>query len=224
MTEKREAFRIVALITTPKLADKATEVLLNEGIPIENRLHAVGTAPNKIMDILGLGSIDKIVIFSVMPKNLSRQVLKKLAKVLMLGMANSGIAFSLPLSGTSGAYVKMFDEGDYPEIRKDGSTVSDEKYSMIAVNVNRGYSNQVMDAAREAGASGGNVITSRRIANEAVTAKWGLGNQEEKEIVLIVAKDESKVDIMKKITEKCGISTEAKAMVFSMPIDQVEGL
>ena len=102
--------------------------------------------------------------------------------------------------------------------------MSDSKYSIIAVNVNRGYSNEVMDAAREAGASGGSVINSRKIADEAVCNKWGLGNQEEKVIVIIVADDGRKVDIMKKISEKCGLNSDAKGMVFSIPIDEVEGL
>ncbi len=224
MIERHEAYRILTLITAPNLADKATEVLLREGVLIENRLPAVGTATSKIMDILGLGSIDKIVLFSVLPKRLSQTVLHRLGRELSLGSANSGIAFTVPLSGMSSAFLKMYEANETEEVRKDVVTVSDARYSIVIANVNRGYSNDVMDAAREAGASGGSVINSRRIANELACNKLGLADCEEKELVLIVANNENKVGIMKKIGEKCGMHTEAKAMVFSMHIDDVEGL
>ncbi len=223
MTEKNMAFRILMLITTPNLADKATEVLSNEGVFIENRFSAMGTATSKVMDILGLGSIDKIIMYSILPKNISPDILRKLSKKLGLGSANSGIAFTIPITGMNNSMVKMLQEIDN-EPRKEYVIMSDSKYSLIIADVNRGYSNQVMDAAREAGASGGSVINSRRIADEAACSKWGLGDQEEKEIVLIVADDENKVAIMRKISEKCGAHSEAKGAVFSVALDEVEGL
>ncbi len=224
MIEKQASFRILTLITTPNLADKATAVLSNNGVLIEHRLSAVGTAPNEIMDILGLGSIDKIILFSLMPKKLSRCMLKKISKELKLDAANSGIAFTVPLTGMNNLMVKMLQDIEDTEQGKESSTMSDSKHSLIIANVNRGYSNEVMDAAREAGASGGSVINSRLIANEAVSSKWDLGGQEEKELILIVADEENKINIMKKISEKYGSHSEAKGMVFSMPIDNVAGL
>ena len=47
---------------------------------------------------------------------------------------------------------------------------------------------------------------------------------EEKDIVLIVADSETKLAIMQAISEKCGIQTEAKGIVYSLPIDNVIGL
>ena len=102
--------------------------------------------------------------------------------------------------------------------------MSDTKYALIVATVNIGYSGDVMDAAREAGASGGTVIHSRWIGNQEAAVSWGLSMQEEKEIVLILSDTDKKVEIMSAISEKCGMRSEAKGIVLSLPIDAVMGL
>ena len=52
----------------------------------------------------------------------------------------------------------------------------------------------------------------------------GLGVQEEKEIVMIIAKSEDKLPIMQSISDKCGMHSEAKGLVMSMPIDSLVGM
>ncbi len=226
MIEKNAVFRLMILITTPKAADKAADVLREEGIPVEYRIAAVGTATSEIMDMLGLGGIDKTVIFSMLPKSRAEDILRKLSNELKFRTANSGIAFTIPLSGASNLILRMLDnsENEQSGQRKEGTVMVDVKYTMIAAIINRGYSNDVMDAARSAGASGGSVINSRQIADEAVSNKWGLGGHEEKEIVLIAADSEKKVAIMSAISEKCGIQSKANGVVLSVPIDDIIGI
>ncbi len=228
MNEKHMAFRLLVLITTPKLSEKATEVFAEEELPVAYRLNAQGTATSEIMDMLGLGSIDKNILLGMMPKEVAGAMLGKLAQRLKFGTANSGIAFTIPMTGTSNLLLRILESlhSEYTEEteRKDDTTMSDTKYALIAAVVNRGYSNEVMDAAKEVGASGGSVLNSRRIADEEAATAWGLSVQEEKEIILIVANSEKKVDIMRKITEHCGIHSDAKGVVMSLPIDAVMGL
>ena len=47
--------------------------------------------------------------------------------------------------------------------------------------------------------------------------------QSEKDIVFIVADKENRLDIMKSIGEKCGMHSEAKGILVSLPIDRVIG-
>ena len=98
------------------------------------------------------------------------------------------------------------------------------KYTMIAAIVNQGYSENVMDAARAAGAGGGTVIHSRSVGNDAISGAWGFAIEDEREIVLIVAENETKLQIMQAISDACGIKSEAKGVVVSMPIEDVIGL
>lgn len=101
--------------------------------------------------------------------------------------------------------------------------MSDIKYSLIAAVVNQGYSENVMEAAKAAGANGGTVVPSRGISNEQAMGFWGMSIQHEKDMVFIVADSECKLDIMKAIAEKCGVHSDAKGIVLSLPIDSVIG-
>lgn len=226
--QNKPSFRLLAVITTPRLAEKAAEMFKKGALPLQYRLNAEGTASSEIMDMLGLGSIDKALLISVAPKSLSEIMLEKLHTELRLDTANSGIAFTIPLTGANNLILKMLesclDGESCIDDEKEDNTMTEAKHVLVAAVVNRGFSGDVMDAARAAGAGGGTVIHSRHIGNEEVASFWGLSVQEEKEVVLILAKIENKINIMQSISEKCGMNSEAKGFVLSLPIDSVMGL
>lgn len=81
-----------------------------------------------------------------------------------------------------------------------------------------------MEAARPEGASGGTVFHSRRIASEETMKFWKISVQEEREVVMILARKEDKLSIMQAIGQKCGVKSEAQGVVFSLPVDESVGL
>lgn len=226
--KKKPSFQLLALITTPKLVDKAAEMFRKGALPVQYRLNAQGTASSEIMDLLGLGSIDKCILLSVMPKTFADIMLTKLQGELKLNTVNSGIAFTIPLTGANSLVLRMLTENteinDALNGRKDETVMTEHNHALIAAIINRGFSEDVMEAARGAGAGGGTVLHSRQMGSEEVTSFWGLSLQEEKEIVLILAETKKKVDIMREISEKCGMHSDAKGLVLSLPVDSVMGL
>ena len=226
--EKNHAFRMLVLIANSKLGENATEVFLDNDIPIHYHLNGIGTASSERVDILGLGSSDKTVLISVLPKEFANQMLFKLRRELRIGRVNSGIAFTLPISGASNIMLKMIAQMEVDEetseTGKEGKAMTDQEYSMIAVIVEQGYSEEIMDTARKAGANGGTVLHSRGIGDETKLNVWNFSIQGEKEIIVIAALNKHKLDIMQSISEKYGINTKAKGVVISVPIDNVIGL
>ena len=225
-SEKRKAsLRIGVLITSPKKADKAAEICRQRDIPTVYRISGLGTAPNEMTDILGLGSPDKAILVTALHKENAEEILKVFKKQLKLGAVDSGIAFTLPLTGASALLIHIMDKLQSPLITdgKDEALMA-TTHSLIVATVNHGFSQEVMDAARTAGAGGGTVIHSHRVGDEQEASRWGLSFQEEKDMVVIVADNKSKLDIMNAISEKCGMSSEAQGMVLSIPIDTVIGL
>ena len=226
--QKKSSFRMLVLITTPKLADTAAEIFKNENIPVQYRFNAEGTASSDIMDMLGLGSIDKCLLAGMLSKELADEMLDRLRHGLQMHAVNSGIAFTIPLSGMNKLVLRMLthdsaDEADSSAGKEEGK-MTEMKYVLVAAIVNRGFTSDVMTAAKAAGARGGTVINSRRICDDETVGFWGLGTQEEKEIVMILTTVSDKISIMQSISDKCGINSEAKGIVLSMPIDSVTGI
>lgn len=224
--ERVPAFRILMVITSPKLADKASDLFRKGAVPIQYRLNAEGTASSEILDMLGLGSVDKRVLISMMPKRFADIMLDKLHYELQMDAANSGIAFTIPLVGANNMMVQMMsqDTNKNSAEREEKSAMAEAKNVLIATIINRGFSEDVMDAAKKAGASGGTVLHSRQLVNDEVNTFWGINVQDEREIVLIISDAENKVNIMQAINEKCGVSSSAKGIVMALPIDSVIGI
>lgn len=225
--QNRKAYRMLLLIATPKLVGKALGMFKEENIPIQYVFHAQGTATSEVMDMLGLDGVDKNVLMSMMSKEWADEMRKKLRKKLHLGMPNTGIAFTLVMSGGSGHIVQIM-EGMEPEERKSAerneTDMTENEYSMIMAIVNQGFSEDVMNAARPKGASGGTVFHSRRVGNEEAMKFWKISVQEEREVVIILAGKEDKLAIMQEIGKKCGMQSKAQGIVMSLPVDSVVGL
>ncbi len=224
----KPAFRILFLIAAPKLAHRGTAVFKERQVPVQYILRARGTASSEIMDLLGLGGVDKDVLMSVLPKPFADEMLWILQKKLHLGMPDSGIAFTLPMSGGSSHMVKLAEHLK-PEQEKvfsgrDGYGMMEAEHSLIMAIVNQGYREEVMNAARPMGAAGGTVFHSRQLASGEAVKFWGICVQPEREVVLILASGENKKAIMQAIGQSCGMHTEARGLVLSVPVDGVAGL
>ncbi len=230
MTEmrKKASFRLLFLIATPKLVNKAVALLKEGDIPTQYLIHGQGTASSQVMDMLGLDGVDKNILMGMMPKAFADGMLIKLRKKLHLGMPNTGIAFTLPLSGSSGRVVQLMEgleAEDRPRLlERRESGMTENEYSMIMAIVNQGFSEDVMNAARPKGASGGTVFHSRRIGNEEAMKFWKISVQEEREIVIILAQKEDKKAIMQAIGENCGMESKAQGIILSLPVDGIVGL
>ncbi len=224
----KKRYQLLVLIATPKLCDKAADLFLKSAMPIQYRLNGEGTASSEIMDTLGLGGVDKGILLSMVPEEFGCEMLCKLHSQLRLDAVNSGISFTVPLSSASKLLVDLMthtaEKTTEKQTRKGETEMSSSEHALVVAFVNRGFSGEVMDAARSVGAGGGTVLHSHSIGSEQTAGFWGLGIQEEKDIVLIITDSEHKKDIMAKIGEQCGVNSKANGTVVSLPIDSVTGI
>ena len=164
-TEKmRASFRLLMLIATPKLTDKALLLFKKGKLPMQLQAYAHGTASREMMDMLGLDSGEKSLLLTMMPKTDADDLLIRLRRELRLGLSGSGIAFTVPISGANKRVLQMVQqvcqEKPKPEMRR--ALMQENDYQIIVALVNQGYSEEVMAAARPAGAAGGTVPPCRR--------------------------------------------------------------
>jgi nitrogen regulatory protein PII len=193
-----------------------------------------GTASSEIHDLLGIGATDKAVIVCVEQEVLVQVLLKEVRKKLGFHKPGAGIAFTIPLSGVNTPLLRVFKESVNKNdklTKNEGETIVSGKKTAAVINndliiavINHGYSVDFMNAAREAGASGGTVVNARGLAHEGPVKFFGIAVQEEKEIVLVLTSREKKLPIMEAVSRSCGITTKAEGLIFSLPVENVMGL
>ena len=140
-----------------------------------------------------------------------------------------GIAGTIPITGIQEIVLKMMDEEMRRKLeenieRNEIEMNKDAMYTMVLTAVKEGYSDHVIDAALKAGAKGGSVIRGRRRGNEAIVQFLGISMQEEQEFVLVIVPKDKKADIMKSVSDSCGLKTPAKGVILSIPIEEIIGL
>ena len=98
------------------------------------------------------------------------------------------------------------------------------QHEVIMCIVNAGYSDAVMDAAREFGARGGTVIHARGTANIEAEKLFNIAIQPEKEIVMILVESAIRDDILHALYQKVGLQSQGKGIAFCLPVESVVGL
>ena len=98
------------------------------------------------------------------------------------------------------------------------------EHEVIWCIVNAGYSDDVMNAAREFGARGGTVIRARGTANQEAERLFNIAIQPDKEIVMILIEAGLKKDILHALYQKVGLNSPGQGIAFSLPVESVVGL
>ena len=97
-------------------------------------------------------------------------------------------------------------------------------YKCILAIVNNGFSEVAMDAAKACGARGGTVLHGRGTISKDAEKFFNISIQPEKEIVMILAKNELIDSILKGLYNAIGTSTQAQGIAFALPVDEVIGI
>ena len=123
---------------------------------------AHGTATSEIMDLLGLDSLEKEIIFSLGRESKISKLLYDIKNDMVGSTDLKGIIFDLPIEGMSQLVAMAMMSLTKPAMGEEVRKLEDENdFSMIIVTVNQGFTEEVMETARKAGARGGTVIHSR---------------------------------------------------------------
>ena len=97
-------------------------------------------------------------------------------------------------------------------------------FKLIVTIVNSGFSTQVMDAAREAGATGGTIIYSSGAGAHEAEKMFGIAVSPEKETVLILSPASGAENIMRSVIKKAGLNTLGAGLCFALNVDSVLGV
>ena len=98
------------------------------------------------------------------------------------------------------------------------------KYEAVICIVNAGYSELVMDAAKEVGARGGTVIHAKGTANKEAEQYFKITIQPDKEMVIILVPEDIKDAVLHAVYKNAGLKTAGQGIAFSLAVENVVGL
>lgn len=216
---------LVLTITNREDEKEFTSFFTSKEIPVVYSTPCHGTAKKNVLNLFGIEESLKTAHYLVLTESKKDELLTALTKEMAIDLPNRGIAVSIPLTSIGSRHaLEAFSDGHQnDETEKEVKDMSQYETELIIAICESGYTEMVMEAAREAGAGGGTVVHAK--GTGAKYAKFfGLTIADEKEMIYIVSSKENKKNIMTSIIQGAGPHTDAHAVVFSLPVSETAGL
>ena len=170
------------------------------GAPGGTIANATGTATSTIMAALGLGDKQKEILYSMI-----REDQLELVEMAVSSVKTKGVVLFLDCRGK--------------EIDMDNA-----KWTMIEVISEKGYAEDIMAAARKAGAKGGSIIIAHGTAKDEDAKFFGRPIVNDKEMLIIVV-ERDKADAIESAIESMEVLNEkGKAILFRLPVTSFKNL
>ncbi|MBR5818339.1 MAG: P-II family nitrogen regulator [Clostridia bacterium] len=98
------------------------------------------------------------------------------------------------------------------------------KHEVILCIVNEGYSDDVMDAAKRAGARGGTILHGRGTANKESEQFFNIPITPEKDMVMLLVSSKIKDGVLHEIYKSAGLATPGQGIAFAIEVSGVAGV
>ena len=184
-----------------------------------------GTAGKNLLDLLGLEETEKELHFAMTTRTRAKRLLNSMVHELGLDMPGQGVAFTVPMGSIAGASsLDYFTHGQDIILGEVKDMPNTFLYELIIAIANRGHVDDVMNAARSAGAMGGTVLHAKGTNPFGENRFFGMSIADEKEMIMILSAASQKTAIMRAIMDQAGVHSPAHTVMFTLPVENVAGL
>lgn len=176
---------------------------------------------SRILQALSLADVSQDVVFTLM-RDECEAVLNAIVgaasaapgkfggKAMLIDVASVLTRIS---SGASGTCIQETQDTGDKNMESSG-------YKLITIIVNSGHGDDVMEAARKAGASGGTIMSARGTGTEDDVKFFGITLVPEKDMLLIACEDEKREAVMAAIAAVPSINQPGGGIAYTMNIEK----
>lgn len=208
-------------VVNPGAMDRVCEIAAALDLPQTVTLLGHGTAVQSMLDLLGIESTEKRVIMTVANPEKTRKFIKEMRRQVYIGIPGHGIIMAVPIKSVGGGKTLAYLNNGEQQSARYTPELSD-RYELIVIVANEGRTDQVMNAARAAGATGGTVLHGKGTGSQNKKF-YNVSIAAEKEVILMVAPSDRKAAIMQSVLHHAGPDSNAGAVLFSLPVSEVAG-
>ena len=210
-------FSLIISIVPHDKGEKLTKAAVDAGCGGGSVMMGRALAKSNFGAILGTGETTKDLIFMVVEGQKKSAIMNAIYESTQNEKTNFGEIFTLDVdsllkAGANSEGEEKMSENENKETSRD----------MITVIVNKGYADDVMFAARKAGATGGTVINARGTAREDDAKFFGVHIVPEKDMLVIVVEHDKKEAVLSAIKEVKCLKEPGMGIAFSSPVTDFE--
>lgn len=175
---------------------------------------------SRILQALSLADVSQDIVFILMGKETGEVVaaVREAARNAPRKLSGRALLMDVPAMLTHA----ISAVADSPEEQNTDtrSELMDSGYTLLTVIVNNGYADDIMAAARKAGAPGGTILNARGTGTEEDVKFFGISLVPEKEILMIVAADENVQAVLDSIRGLSCLATPGSGIVYTMNVEE----
>ena len=216
-----ELYFVISIVNRDR-GEEMTAVYRDMGLPLVLTFLGRGTAVDEHLNLYDLKATEKAVVAAVADGEKMTRLMNAAKKKLCIDIPGNGVMMAVAVKSVGGGRTLAYlNDNAVPK-----KTVPKMEFSheLIVIILNQNYMDDVMNAARSAGAPGGTVLHAKGTGAGYAEKFFGVSLAEEKDVVLIAAKAGNKAAIMQTVAEKAGPDMPAGAIAFSLPVSAVAGL
>jgi nitrogen regulatory protein PII len=213
-----QRYELLCVIVNWGLGSKILKYAKENGISGGTIFLGKGTVKSRILELLELNEIRKEIVIMIAEQIISEKFLEKLNKKFKLEKPNHGIAFSSRITEVLGA--KLYKCSDNKKSGGEEITM----YNAIYVIVDKGSADDVVRAAKKAGARGGTIIHARGSGIHETSKLFSMDIEPEKEFVLILADVNLTDNITSFIRTELKIDEPGNGIIYVQSVNKTYGI
>lgn len=210
-------FELIYVVVNYGMGSKVLHKAKEHGIRGGTILLGRGTVSNSFLNFFSIYDERKEIVLLGADKTVTKTTIEVLKKELHIEKPNHGIIFTTSISGIVGSRCYQCD-------MNEERGVEENMYQLIISIVNRGKAEDVISAASAAGSKGGTILNARGSGVNETSRLFHMDIEPEKEMVMILAKDEVTENIVTSIRYELELDQPGNGIIFIQNVNQAYGL
>lgn len=211
-------FELIYVVVNYGMGSRILQKAKKHGISGGTIFLGKGTINNSLLNFLSLYDERKEIVLLGTDYHTADHALVELNKKFKFEKPNHGIVFTTSACEIVGSRCYKSEENE------EGRGVNKLMYQNIIIIVNRGKAEEVIEAAKAAGSKGGTIINARGSGVNETSKLFNMDIEPEKEIVIILSKEDITEAIVTSIREKLEIDKPGNGIVFIQNINKAYGV
>ena len=209
-------YELLKVVIASGQGSKVLEFSKKIGVKGGTLVLAKGTRKNALLKVLELDEIKREVVMMVVKSDFVETLAMRICEKFQLKSEKKGIIFSTRVETFLGYHDYEYD----CENKKEELSMFDAIY----IIVDKGKGEQVLDEANKVGAKGATLMKGRGSGIHEQTKIFNMPIEPEKDIVMIITKENKTEKITTHIRDKFEISKPGKGIIFVQKVSKIYGI